>query len=160
MNHRSFGDIPGQTRAMLKTLILSLLTMLPLPFFCQGGNFHGMFTGTEKNTVTIDTVDMVNKDFRIRKPAVSGSFYPSSPRELASSVESWIGKDSPDSVSRSPRAIIVPHAGYVFSGEVAASAYVRLPQRCPYKRIFLLGPSHRVGFPGASADTANVVFYS
>ena len=138
---------------MLKTLIMSLLTMLPLPFFCKGGNFHGMFTGTEKNTVTIDTVDMVNKDFRIRKPAVSGSFYPSSPEELTSIIEGWLGEEYPDTSSRKPRAIIVPHAGYVFSGEVAASAYSRIPRDGSYKRIFLLGPSHRVGFAGASVDT-------
>ena len=52
-----------------------------------------------------------------------------------------------------PQAVIVPHAGYVFSGEVAASAFNRIPKRHPYKRIFLLGPSHRVGFSGASVDT-------
>ena len=52
-----------------------------------------------------------------------------------------------------PQAIIVPHAGYMFSGEVAASAYNRIPPGHAYKRIFLLGPSHRVGFAGASVDT-------
>lgn len=55
--------------------------------------------------------------------------------------------------SRAPQAVIVPHAGYVFSGEVAASAYNLIPSRHTYKRIFLLGPSHRVGFAGASVDT-------
>lgn len=53
-----------------------------------------------------------------------------------------------------PRALIVPHAGYVFSGEVAASAFNRIPQGCSYKRIFLIGPSHRAGFGGASVDTS------
>ena len=52
-----------------------------------------------------------------------------------------------------PRAILVPHAGYVFSGVVAASAYNRIPPGHPYKRVFLLGPSHRAGFAGASVDT-------
>ena len=52
-----------------------------------------------------------------------------------------------------PQAVIVPHAGYVFSGEVAASAFSRIPRGHSYKRIFLLGPSHRVGFAGASVDT-------
>ena len=52
-----------------------------------------------------------------------------------------------------PRAIIVPHAGYVFSGEVAASAYNHIPPGHQYKRVFLLGPSHRAGFAGASVDT-------
>ena len=52
-----------------------------------------------------------------------------------------------------PQAMIVPHAGYVFSGEVAAAAFSRIPRGHSYKRIFLLGPSHRVGFAGASVDT-------
>ena len=52
-----------------------------------------------------------------------------------------------------PQALIVPHAGYVFSGEVAASAFSKIPRGHSYKRIFLLGPSHRVGFSGASVDT-------
>ena len=58
-----------------------------------------------------------------------------------------------DEGSLPPQAIIVPHAGYVFSGEVAASAFSRIPRGHSYKRIFLLGPSHRAGFPGASVDT-------
>ena len=52
-----------------------------------------------------------------------------------------------------PQALIVPHAGYVFSGEVAASAFNRIPRGHRYKRIFLIGPSHRVGFNAASVDT-------
>ena len=54
---------------------------------------------------------------------------------------------------KAPQALIVPHAGYVFSGEVAASAFSRIPRGYAYKRIFLVGPSHRVGFAGASVDT-------
>ena len=52
-----------------------------------------------------------------------------------------------------PQALIVPHAGYVFSGEVAASAFNRIPRGHRYERIFLIGPSHRVGFNAASVDT-------
>ena len=52
-----------------------------------------------------------------------------------------------------PQALIVPHAGYVFSGEVAGAAFSRIPKGHGYKRIFLIGPSHRVGFAGASVDT-------
>ena len=52
-----------------------------------------------------------------------------------------------------PQALIVPHAGYVFSGEVAASAFNQIPKGHRYERIFLLGPSHRVGFNAASVDT-------
>ena len=60
---------------------------------------------------------------------------------------------SDDAALAPPQALIVPHAGYVFSGEVAAAAFNRIPEGHSYKRIFLLGPSHRVGFAGASVDT-------
>lgn len=86
---------------------------------------------------------------RVRKPAVAGSFYPSSAKEIKSMCSAWL-RSSGDIP---PQALIVPHAGYVFSGEVAASAFSRIPKGHSYKRIFLLGPSHRVGFGGASVDT-------
>ena len=86
---------------------------------------------------------------KVRKPAVAGSFYPSSAHELKSMLDGWIRPTG----EKVPQAVIVPHAGYVFSGEVAASAFSRIPKNHPYKRIFLLGPSHRVGFTGASVDT-------
>ncbi len=90
-------------------------------------------------------------DFQnVRKPAVAGSFYPSSARDIRSMLGPWL---HPVADGPAPQAIIVPHAGYVFSGEVAASAYNRIPRGHGYRRIFLLGPSHRVGFSGASVQT-------
>ena len=100
-------------------------------------------TDTTLNAETMDTT-------RVRKPAVAGSFYPSSAKEILSMTKGWL---HPADAKAAPQAVIVPHAGYVFSGEVAASAYNRIPKGHPYKRIFLLGPSHRVGFSGASVDT-------
>lgn len=87
---------------------------------------------------------------KVRKPAVAGSFYPASAREIKSMLTPWLHSSAGDAA---PQAIIVPHAGYVFSGEVAGSAFSRIPRGHTYKRIFLLGPSHRVGFTGASVDT-------
>lgn len=84
-----------------------------------------------------------------RKPAVTGSFYPDNAKEIKSMLTPWLHADA----QVAPQALIVPHAGYVFSGEVAASAFSRIPKNHPYKRIFLLGPSHRVGFTGASVQT-------
>ena len=101
------------------------------------------WTDTTLNADTMDTQ-------RVRKPAVAGSFYPSSAKEILSMTQGWL---QPADAKVAPQAIIVPHAGYVFSGEVAASAFNRIPKGHPYKRIFLLGPSHRVGFSGASVDT-------
>ena len=87
----------------------------------------------------------------VRKPAVAGSFYPSSAREIRSMIGAWLHPS--DDAAPAPQAMIVPHAGYVFSGEAAASAFSRIPRGAHYKRIFLLGPSHRAGFAGASVDT-------
>lgn len=89
---------------------------------------------------------------KTRKPAVAGSFYPASAKEIKSMLGGWLHPSGNNALSP-PRAIIVPHAGYVFSGEVAASAYNRIPPGHQYKRVFLLGPSHRAGFAGASVDT-------
>ena len=89
---------------------------------------------------------------KTRKPAVAGSFYPASAKEIKSMLGGWLHPSGNDALTP-PRAIIVPHAGYVFSGEVAASAYNRIPPGHQYKRVFLLGPSHRAGFAGASVDT-------
>ena len=88
----------------------------------------------------------------VRKPAVAGSFYPSSAKEIQAMAKGWL-HPSNDAALPAPQAMIVPHAGYVFSGEVAASAFSRIPKWHRYKRIFLLGPSHRVAFTGASVDT-------
>ena len=86
----------------------------------------------------------------VRKPAVAGSFYPSSAKEIQSMALGWL---HPADDGPAPQALIVPHAGYVFSGEVAAAAFNRIPRGHAYRRIFLLGPSHRVGFSGASVNT-------
>jgi len=85
----------------------------------------------------------------VRKPAVAGSFYPSSAREINSMLDPWLHQSG----GKAPQALIVPHAGYVFSGEVVASAFSRIPRGHSYKRIFMIGPSHQVGFAGASVDT-------
>ena len=102
--------------------------------------------------VTIKPVPMTHYQdkAKVRKPAVAGAFYPATAEEIRSMVSPWM---HPCSDSPASQALIVPHAGYVFSGEVAASAFSRIPRDHAYKRIFLIGPSHRVGFAGASVDT-------
>ena len=95
---------------------------------------------------------------KIRRPAVSGQFYPASAAELAGAVEGYLGaarearsEPPPDTW---PKAVIAPHAGFVYSGPIAASAYHRLlPARGTVTRVLLLGPSHRVGFSGLAAPS-------
>jgi AmmeMemoRadiSam system protein B len=89
----------------------------------------------------------------VRAPAVAGMFYPGSARELAEKVTYYLA--SANVSGAVPKAIIAPHAGYVYSGPVAASAYALLgPARGIIKRVVLVGPSHRVGFRGVAMTSA------
>jgi hypothetical protein len=89
---------------------------------------------------------------------VAGTFYPADPTRLRAMVEGFLRQTVPPAADEPvPKAIIAPHAGYVYSGPVAASAYVRLqPLRDRIERVVLLGPSHYVGFDGLAATSADV----
>lgn len=94
---------------------------------------------------------------RIRRPAVAGTFYPGDPRQLASDVDELL-----DDVGHleprlgHPKALIVPHAGYIYSGPVAAAAYDELaPARGIVKRVVLLGPVHRVPVRGLALPASD-----
>lgn len=83
---------------------------------------------------------------KLRSPAVAGMFYPADPVELGETVRGYLANCQ---MGATPKAIIVPHAGYVYSGPVAATAYARLSLAADtIKRVVLLGPSHYVGFHG------------
>ena len=90
----------------------------------------------------------------VREPAVAGQFYPEDPAELRTLVTELLGEAAADSDVR-PKALVVPHAGYVYSGAVAASAYARLSgYRNTYTRVVLLGPCHRVPVAGMAISAA------
>jgi MEMO1 family protein len=90
-----------------------------------------------------------------RKPAVAGQFYPDDAQELSTVLKSLFASSRTCQASQ-VKAIIVPHAGYIYSGEVAASAYLTLiPQMHKIKRVILLGPAHRVGFHGLATTSMN-----
>lgn len=83
----------------------------------------------------------------IRPSAVSGLFYPGDQNVLAHDVRAMLA--TADSSDLSPKALIVPHAGYVYSGAIAASAYAALKHIAPrIRRVVLLGPTHRVAVRG------------
>jgi hypothetical protein len=91
----------------------------------------------------------------IRPPAVAGMFYPGGARELRATVQRFL-EGAEARQGPAPKALIVPHAGYVYSGPVAASAYALLaPHRGRYNRVILLGPSHRVPIPGLALSGAS-----
>lgn len=88
-----------------------------------------------------------------RRPAVAGSFYPANPQQLHQMLDQFLADAASD--AKAPKAIIAPHAGYVYSGPIAASAYARLKQvRDRISRVVLVGPSHRVAFRGLAVSRA------
>lgn len=99
----------------------------------------------------------------VRRPAVAGLFYPGSERELRSTVESLLREAVPDPgpVATAPKApkakaIIAPHAGYVYSGPIAASAFQALAAAgAALRRIVVLGPAHRVAVRGLALPGAD-----
>jgi AmmeMemoRadiSam system protein B/AmmeMemoRadiSam system protein A len=89
-----------------------------------------------------------------RQPAVAGQFYPGNAADLQSMLKDLFSHAAPSKNISNVAALICPHAGYVFSGGVAASAYNQLDPGKRYENIFVIGPSHHVGFEGASVYTA------
>jgi len=91
----------------------------------------------------------------IRAAAVAGSFYPAAATELQSEIRKLLGSTGTAAIVPVPKALIAPHAGYIYSGPIAAAGYSRLtPVRERITRVVLLGPSHFVGFQGLAADSA------
>lgn len=90
----------------------------------------------------------------VRSPAVAGLFYPDTDSRLREAVNELLG--SAQTSLHPPKALIAPHAGYVYSGPIAANAYARLlAARDLIKRVVLLGPSHRVPLRGLAASGAD-----
>src|SRR5262245_14914090 len=93
----------------------------------------------------------------VRSPAVAGSFYPADPQELAAAVRRYLAAAaSVQATLPPPKALIAPHAGYIYSGPVAASAYARLAvARDTIQRVVLIGPAHYVPIRGLAASGAD-----
>ena len=90
----------------------------------------------------------------VRPATQADRFYTGDPKELSEEVDSLLSMHNSQCIMHHDvAAIIVPHAGYYFSGNVAASAYMTLDTKTPYKRIFLLGPSHHEWLDGASVNS-------
>ena len=108
------------------TLALALLVLLP---------FHAVFAET------------------VRKPVWAGLFYKDNPSELGQHIDQLIGKAQETRIqipkNKRLRAIIMPHAGYVYSGWTAAHA-ARVLSAGQFSKVILLGPDHRMGFKSAA----------
>jgi predicted class III extradiol MEMO1 family dioxygenase len=92
----------------------------------------------------------------VRDPAVAGQFYPEDADQLTAAVTTLL-EETEERSAVAPKALIVPHAGYIYSGPVAATAYAQLrPFRDRYRRVVLLGPCHRVPVDGMATSGADV----
>ena len=89
-----------------------------------------------------------------RQPAVADQFYPGNPDELRQTLISLCAKGKAPMGLKNIAALVVPHAGYVYSGSIAASGYNQIDRTKQYENIFIIGPSHRTGFEGAAVYTA------
>ena len=91
----------------------------------------------------------------VRPPAVAGMFYPADPGELAQAVDAHLAAAAPATQGACPKALIVPHAGYMYSGPIAGSAFARIaPFADRIERVVLIGPAHRMFVDGLATPGA------
>ena len=83
----------------------------------------------------------------VRQPVVAGQFYPADSAQLRQSIVEYLAKAGSPTIDGQLLAVIVPHAGYVYSGPVAAYAY-KLFQNAGIDKVILCGPSHQVAYKG------------
>jgi hypothetical protein len=117
-----------------------------------------IFRNFEQRTVSgcnelLHTMDSSDTSLITREPAVAGQFYPGQPDRLKSELTRLFGKVTDKPGTSSILALIAPHAGYPYSGSVAASAFAQLDPKRSYDQIFMIGSSHRHSFDGASVYT-------
>lgn len=122
--------------AIMKNRLVYLLLILSLCFFAGCNSQNAQSSGH------IEQTD--------RQPAVAGQFYPAEREHLETMLHQLFSKAVPAKHLKNVIAIISPHAGYPYSGEVAASGFNQIDPEKEYDNIFILGPSHHIGFEGAS----------
>ncbi len=103
-----------------------------------------LFSSCNSQTNTASTVKID------RQPAVAGSFYPADKEELFKLISEYFDK-APSVLNHKPLAIIVPHAGIIYSGMVAAAGYKQISRDAVFKHVFIIGSSHTTYFEGVSA---------
>ena len=104
---------------------------------------------------------MASSEDRIRPAAVAGFFYPDDAPTLAQTIDEFVSSQAPTTAmpgALSPKAVIVPHAGYIYSGRAAVQALDRFsPDKDSIRRIILLGPCHRVAVRGLAAPASDAL---
>ena len=113
-----------------------------------------MVTAIIAAVIMMTTNNVQEKVEPVVRPATQANrFYTGNAKELSEEVDSLLALHSGRAIYDNVAALVVPHAGYYFSGNVAASAYMSVPDDKPYKRIFMLGPSHHEWLDGASVNS-------
>ncbi len=131
-------NIPDRKKRECLSMISTGILLLLLFVFVTGGNaMNGIQEGTT-----------------VRPMAVAGQFYPKDQQELSIYLKSYFDSAKVLFTDQHIQSVIVPHAGYIFSGRVAADAFAQISQKVHYDHIFLIGPSHHVAFDGASVCNA------
>ena len=130
----------------MKAKVFHMLLLVFLLPIAQCSTKQKEHTRLDFNTVVPGEEDtLIN-----RKPAFAGSFYPGNRDALISKLNSMFNSAAPNKKLSNVVALISPHAGYVYSGTVAASAYNQLSPQKKYDNIFIIGSSHHVSFSGAA----------
>ena len=95
------------------------------------------------------------RPLKVRPPVVAGQFYPADPAKLEAAVKGFLDQAKPRPGDRA-EALLVPHAGYVFSGQVAADGFAQAPP--DFRRVFILTANHnpRARFHGVSLDDSDI----
>ncbi len=93
----------------------------------------------------------------IREPAVAGSFYSANKQSLSLTLSNFFSESLPTPEAGSPKALIVPHAGYIYSGQIAANAFSHwINEKDSIENVVIIGPSHRVLFDGIAIPKVNI----
>ena len=130
-------NIPDKKKRECLSKFLTDILLFLFVFVTGGKAMNGMKKGTT-----------------VRPMAVAGQFYPRDQRELSIYLKSYFASAKVLFSDQHIQSVIVPHAGYVFSGRVAAEAFAQISPEAHYDHIFLVGPSHHVAFDGASVCSA------
>jgi AmmeMemoRadiSam system protein B len=103
----------------------------------------------------------MNAATRVRRPAVAGLFYPARARTLARDVDALLADATGAPLDRAPKALVLPHAGYMYSGPIAANGYARLRDDpaalTQISRVVLIGPAHRVPLRGLALPSVDAL---
>ena len=118
-------------------------------------NFFFIRDYISSNSETINDYALRDADMNpTREAAVAGLFYPADVYQLEKDVKGYLQMQAP-SLTKRPHILVVPHAGYMYSAQVAAKAYQQLlPFGSEIRRVILVGPAHRVAVKGAALSSA------